>query len=100
MVKFKEGDKVKVMLFNPFTFGNRRWVDGVVVSFMSGFTELKDDGREYYSVDLKGIGSDNKDVRYFASSDGMFKEGEELPDIDALMEAFIKEIKEKSVSNG
>ena len=93
-MKFKKGDKVKVMAFNPFNFENRKWLDGIVVSLMEEFTELKNDGKEYYSVDVKGIKPNGEYSRFWSSSDGMVKEGEELPDINELVDNFIKEAKE------
>lgn len=93
-MKFNAGDKVKVMVFNPFDFGNRRWVDGIITSFMEEFTSNKNDGKEYYAVDLKGMSTGNKDVHFFAASDGMFKEGEKLPDINELTDKFINELKQ------
>ena len=94
-MKFKKDDKVKVVVFNPFNFGNRRWVDGVVTSFMEDFTKHRNDGKEYYAVDLKGMDTGHKDVHFFAVSDGMFKEGEKLPDINEIVEDFIKEFKKE-----
>ena len=94
MTKFKEGDKVKVMMFNALDFGDRRWVDGVITSFMEDYTNKRNDGNEYYAVDLKGLNTGHKDVHFFASSYGMFKEGETLPDLDELVENFKNEISE------
>ena len=87
MAEFKEGDKVKIAMFNALTFENRRWVDATVTSLMEDFTKHRNDGLEYYAVDIEGIDVD-KAVHFFAPSDNMFREGEELPDIDEFIENF------------
>jgi hypothetical protein len=88
MTKFKKGDKVKIPLFNPFTFGDGRWVDAVIISFMEGFTNLKNDGNEYYAVDIEGLKPNNELVRFCANSSGIIMEGEELPNIDDVILKF------------
>ena len=95
MTKFKEGDKVKIPLFNPFTFDGGRWADAVVTSFMEGFTNIKGDGNEYYAVDVEGLRPNNELVHFFANSADMFKDGEELPNIDDVIESFKSEISKK-----
>jgi len=99
-MKFNVGDKVKVMMFNPIDFGNRRWVDAVVTSFMEDYTNNRNDGKEYYAVDLKGMSTGHEDVHFFAASNGMFKETEKLPDLDELVENFKKEVKQKKNVTG
>jgi hypothetical protein len=94
MTKFKEGDKVKVLLFNPFTFDNGRWTDAVIASFMEGFTKLKNDGNEYYALDIEGLMPNNELVHFFGGTNSMYREGEELPNVNDVIEIFKNEISE------
>ena len=80
MEKFEKGDKVKVALGNP-----KKWVDATVEYFMKGYTARKNDGYEYYVIDVDDVDVDDS-IHFFASADCMFREGEELPDIDELKE--------------
>lgn len=93
MAKFKEGDKVKIAVWNPFTFKDGRWVDATVTSLMEDFTKQKNDGLQYYAVDIHTMETGNKDVHFWAASDGMFREDEELPNIDEFVENFKNKLK-------